>query len=215
MEKITDGQLTIVAAGPAGNFGNNVYVIVDSATNEAAFVDAPGNGDENVAAAEFAGVRPSKILLTHSHGDHTASVERLKELYGCRLYGDEAEPWLQPGQLDVPVKHDETVMVGSLTLRVLSVPGHTPGSTTYVHGKHAFVGDTLFPGGPGRTQTNADLQREIASITGRLYRLPDDTIVYTGHGDRTTIGASKAEYAVFAANEHAPDLHGDVTWEGS
>jgi hydroxyacylglutathione hydrolase len=94
----------------------------------------------------------------------------------------------------------------------VSVPGHTPGSTTYLHGKHAFVGDTLFPGGPGRTRTNENLQEELASITSQLYVLPDETVVWPGHGSKTTIGESKAEYAVFAAKEHAPDLAGDVNW---
>ncbi|MBE0611284.1 MAG: hypothetical protein IH609_18020, partial [Dehalococcoidia bacterium] len=90
--------------------------------------------------------------------------------------------------------------------------GHTPGSTTFVCGKSAFVGDTLFPGGPGRSKDNAALQQEIQSITTRLYDLPDDTTIYPGHGAITTIGESKAEYAVFAAKKHAPDLCGDVNW---
>lgn len=211
MERIEDGNLAVVVAGPAG-FGNNIYVVIDKATNEAAFVDAPDEVDQSIAAAESAGVRPSKILLTHSHGDHTASIDALKERYGCRVYGDEREPWLKPGQLDEKVKHGDTVEVGKLTFQVLSVPGHTPGSTTFLYEKNAFVGDTLFPGGPGRTRTNENLQEEIESITTHLYALPGETVVYPGHGDRTTIAASKDEYAVFAGKEHAPDLCGDVNW---
>jgi len=211
MERIDDGDLGIVAAGPVG-FGNNIYVVVDRATNEAAFIDAPDGVDEMVAAAEAAGVRPSAILLTHSHPDHTAGIDALKKKYGARLYADPAEPWLQDGQVDAAVKHGDEVRVGNLVFRAVSVPGHTPGSTTFVLGRHAFVGDTLFPGGPGRSRTNADLQQEIGSITSKLYALPDDTVIYPGHGARTTIGASKAEYAVFAGKPHDPDLHGDVSW---
>ncbi|MCA9825437.1 MAG: MBL fold metallo-hydrolase, partial [Dehalococcoidia bacterium] len=96
--------------------------------------------------------------------------------------------------------------------QVIHVPGHTPGSTTYLHGKSAFVGDTLFPGGPGHSRSNDLLKQEIASITTHLYALPDDTIVYPGHGDTTTIAASKAEYEVFAGKDHPADLHGDVSW---
>jgi hydroxyacylglutathione hydrolase len=110
------------------------------------------------------------------------------------------------------VKHGDEVKVGNLSFSVLSVPGHKPGSTTFVHGKHAFVGDTLFPGGPGRSRSNEALQQEIGSITTQLYALPDDTVIYPGHGDRTTIGESKVEYAVFAGKPHAPDLAGDVNW---
>lgn len=211
MERIVDGDLEIVVAGPAG-FANNIYVVIDRATQEAAFVDAPDDVQQSIEAAESGGVRPSKILLTHSHPDHTASINALKAEYGCSVYADAAEPWLTDGQRDVNVTHGDEVVVGNLAFKVLSVPGHTPGSTTFVHAKHAFVGDTLFPGGPGHSRSHQLLQQEIASITTHLFPLPDETVVHPGHGAATTIGQSKAEYAVFAAKEHDPNLHGDVNW---
>ena len=214
MQTIKDGDFEVVIAGPAG-FGNNIYVVVDRATGESAFVDAPDEVAKSIEAAESAGVRPSKILLTHSHGDHTASIDALKERYGCKVYADVREPWLKDGQLDEQVTHGDVVTVGNLAFRVLSVPGHTPGSTTFVYDKHAFVGDTLFPGGPGRTRTNENLQEELTSITTHLYALPGHTDIYPGHGDMTTIESSKAEYAVFAAKTHAPGLCGDVSWSES
>lgn len=212
MERITDGDLEIVMAGPAGSFANNVYIVIDRSSGESAFIDAPGEPEVSIEAAETAGVRPSRILLTHSHGDHTAGIAALKERYGCELYADAREPWLAEGQPDHAVTEGDTVTVGALPFRVLSVPGHTLGSTTYVFGAHAFVGDTLFPGGPGRSASNEALKQELDSITSKLYALPDDITIYPGHGARTTIGASKAEYAAFAAKEHPDDLHGDVTW---
>lgn len=215
MTVFDDGNLRIHSAGPAGSYANNIYLVVDRATNAAAFIDAPDEPEKSIALAEEAGVTPSLILLTHSHMDHTAGIAALKERYGCRLVADAREPWLEEGQLDDPVAHGDEVRVGELAFRVLSVPGHTPGSTTFLHGNSAFVGDTLFPGGPGRTRTNADLQQEIESITTQLYALPDAMVVYPGHGDTTTIAASKAEYADFASREHDPDLHGDVSWQTS
>lgn len=212
MDRFEDGDLLIVWAGPAGAWQNNIYLVIDRATNEAAFIDAPEEPEKAIAAAESLGVRPAKILLTHSHGDHTAGIDALKARFGCRLYADAAEPWLKEGQLDEPVHDGQEIRVGNLAFRVLSVPGHTPGSTAYVFGKSAFVGDTLFPGGPGRTQSPESLRQEIASIVTQLYSLPDDTVVYPGHGPPTTIGESKAEYAVFASREHPPDLCGDVLW---
>ena len=211
METVRDGNLEIVMAGPTG-YGNNVFVVIDRSSGEAAFIDAPGEPDVNVAAAVAAGVNPAKILLTHGHFDHTPAIEALKKKFGSRLYADGAEPGLKDGQLDAAVKHGDEVKVGKLDFRVVSVPGHTPGSTAYVCGKHAFVGDTLFPGGPGRSKDNAALQQEIASITRELFVLPDDTTIWPGHGAISTIGASKQEYAVFAAKEHATDLCGDVSW---
>lgn len=211
METFRDGDLEIVMGGPTG-YGNNVWVVVDRSTGEAAFIDAPGDPEANIAAAEALGVKPAKILLTHGHFDHTPSIDALKEKYGAKLYADAGEPGLKDGQLDEAVADGDLVPVGNLRFRVVSVPGHTPGSTTFVCGKSAFVGDTLFPGGPGRSKDNAALQQEIQSITTRLYDLPDDTTIYPGHGAITTIGESKAEYAVFAAKKHAPDLCGDVNW---
>ena len=211
MEKFVDGDLGLVRAGPAG-FGNNIYVVIDEASQEAAFIDAPDEVEKSIAAAEFAGVTPSTILLTHSHPDHTASIAALKERYGCRLVADPVEPWIPEGQLDEVITDGDTVNVGGLAFRVVTIPGHTPASTAFIHGKHAFVGDTLFPGGPGNSRSNELLLQEIASITTRLYALDDDTTVWPGHGAETTIGASKVEYAVFASREHAPDLHGDVLW---
>lgn len=211
MQRIDDGQITIIADGPVG-FGNNIYIVIDKSTGDSAFIDAPGDAAELMAVAEAAGVTPRKILLTHSHGDHTSCIDGLKAAYNCLVYADEREPWLKPGQLNVTVKHNEVVKVGNAAFRVVSVPGHTPGSTTFVHGNHAFVGDTLFPGGPGNSRSNELLQQEIASITTHLYALADETRVWPGHGNGTTIGASKAEYAAFAAKEHSPDLKGDVLW---
>lgn len=215
MERIEDGNLVILAGGPAGAYANNIFLVIDAATNQAAFIDAPDEPEKAIAIAREAGVRPGAILLTHSHPDHTAGIGALKAEFGCKLYADAREPWLKEGQLDEPVTHGQEIAVGQIPFLVLSVPGHTPGSTTFVHGRHAFVGDTLFPGGPGRSASPEALRQEIESITTHLYALPDDTVIYPGHGARTTIGESKREYAEFAAREHDPNLHGDVLWATS
>lgn len=211
MQHHDDGDLSIISAGPVG-FGNNIYIVVDRATGESAFVDAPGTAEELIAVAEEAGVQPKAILLTHSHFDHTPGIDGLKEKYGCHVYAGAEETNLAEGHRDTAVAHGETVKVGSLAFRAIHNPGHTPGSTTFVTGAHAFVGDTLFPGGPGRSGSNALLKQELESITSRLYTLPGNTTVWPGHGATTTIDLSKAEYEVFAAKEHDPDLHGDVSW---
>jgi glyoxylase-like metal-dependent hydrolase (beta-lactamase superfamily II) len=117
-------------------------------------------------------------------------------------------------KIDRPIEDGDEIAAGNGSIRALHTPGHTPGSTCYVAGRILFSGDVLFPGGPGRTQRPADLQQSIKSIKERLFALPDETIVLPGHGDDTTIGESKREYAVFASREHPPDLAGDVTWAG-
>ncbi|HNM78937.1 MAG TPA: MBL fold metallo-hydrolase, partial [Tepidiformaceae bacterium] len=108
METIRDGDLEIVMAGPTG-YGNNVFVVIDRSTNEAAFVDAPGDPEANIAAAEAAGVKPGAIFLTHGHFDHTPSIDALKATYGAKLFADGGEPGLKDGQLDRAVSHGDTL----------------------------------------------------------------------------------------------------------
>jgi hydroxyacylglutathione hydrolase len=211
MQRIQDGDLEIIAGGPVG-FGNNIYLVHDRATGASAFVDAPGSAEELIAFAEEAGLAPGVILLTHGHFDHTPGIDGVKAKYGAKLLAAAGEPGVKDGQTDTAIGHGDTFKVGNLDFRAIHNPGHTPGSITYVTGNHAFTGDTLFPGGPGRTANNANLQQEIESITTRLYALPGETRIWPGHGPDSTIGASKAEYAVFASKQHDPDLHGDVLW---
>ena len=92
---------------------------------------------------------------------------------------------------NVPVSDGDEISVGGRHVKAIYTPGHTPGSTCYLIGGYLFSGDTLFPGGPGRTGSNVDLMQSIESITTRLYGLPGDTVVLTGHGNDTTIGESK------------------------
>ena len=211
METVIDGNITIHKAGPAG-FGNNIYLVVDNVSEVAAFIDAPDEVEQSYAVVEAVGIEPSYILLTHSHPDHVASIKPLKTRYGCQLIADPEEPWIPKGTLDSEVKDGDLVEVGSLKFTVLSIPGHTPASTAFICGKHAFVGDTLFPGGPGNSRTNKDLKQEIGSIVTKLHTLPEETIVWPGHGENTTIGVSKAEYSIFKNKEHDENLHGDVLW---
>ncbi len=118
-------------------------------------------------------------------------------------------------RIDRPLTDGQEIAVGSLSVRAVHTPGHTPGSTCFLVGPFLISGDTLFPGGPGHTLTPQDLQQTIRSISERLFVLPDETLVLPGHGDDSTIGRSKREYAVFASRPHPPELCGDVLWESS
>lgn len=143
------------------------------------------------------------------------SIEALKSTTGASVLCHEAdrEPYAQ--HVDSTIADGQGLVVGKLRVLAIHTPGHTPGSICLLVGRHLISGDTLFPGGPGRTSRPEDLQEEIRSITSRLFELPDDTQVHPGHGDDGTIGQSKREYAVFTSQEHPADLCGDVTWEGS
>jgi len=211
MHVYDQGAFCVVKVGPLGPFANNAYVVIDPAVSEAAIVDLPAEGGKILDAAQGATI--TKILLTHTHPDHLFSYDLLKQATAAFVYCHPAEVRLPADRIDLPLAHGDQVAVGSLRLRVIHTPGHTPGSVCFLVGNLLIAGDTLFPGGPGHTDTPADLQQEIRSIVDRLYVLPDDTIVLPGHGDDTTIGACRREYAAFASRPHPPDLCGDVLWE--
>ena len=203
-------ELHVIKIGSLGPFNNNAYIVVDPATKESIIVDAPFEGHRVLEAAQ--GTRVSRIILTHRHGDHWASIDPLKSATGAPVYCHEADRQPHADKVDGTLADGEEIQLGSATLRVIHTPGHSPGSICLLAGRFLIAGDTLFPGGPGRSDRPEDLQQEITSIVERLLVLPDDTVVYPGHGDDGTIGQSKREYAAFAAREHPPDLCGDVLW---
>jgi glyoxylase-like metal-dependent hydrolase (beta-lactamase superfamily II) len=204
-------ELRVVRIGPLGPFDNNAYLIIDPASRESIIVDAPPESERILEAAR--GARVSRIIITHRHGDHWAGVDVLRSATNAPVYCHAADSEPHADEVDGVLADGEEIALGEGRLRVVHTPGHTPGSICLLTGHILIAGDTLFPGGPGHGDTPDDLQQEFHSIVERLFVLPDDTAVYPGHGDGTTIGRSKREYAVFASREHPADLCGDVLWE--
>jgi hydroxyacylglutathione hydrolase len=206
-----DGPLRLTKVGPLGPFANNAYVIADRRAGEAIVVDMPGQSERVLEAAR--GLRVTAVLLTHTHPDHWVDYDLVKGATSAPVYCHPAEEQMPAEKIDRPLADGDQVVIGGRGLMVIHTPGHTPGSCCFLVGRHLISGDTLFPGGPGRSTSAAALQETISSITERLYTLPEDTLVLPGHGDGTTIGRSRQEYEVFASKSHPPDLHGDVLWE--
>ena len=209
-ESVIDGRLTLVKFGPLGFASNNCYVLSDNETKDAVVIDAP-EGCEAIKPA-LEGLKVNSIIVTHRHRDHWAGIDTMLSFVEAPVLTGESDRETHEQYVTKTLSDRDQIEVGGLQLKVLFTPGHTPGHVCLLTGDHLLSGDTLFPGGPGRTRSNELLLQEIESIKSQLYVLPDEVAVYPGHGDNTTIGASKAEYAVFASKPHDPDLSGDVLW---
>lgn len=201
-----------------GSFGNNAYLLVCKATGESLIIDTPGDPGAFIDEAGATNVRG--ILITHNHWDHLAGFAEIHDAFGVPVgIGTPDAPALDEYGVSpsLDVSDGAVVRAGRLEVAAIFTPGHTPGSTCYTvatgdGAHHLFSGDTLFPGGPGRSSSPEALQQMILGITGKLHTLPEATAVYPGHGDDTSIGESKREYEPFASRAHPADLAGDVTW---
>lgn len=195
-----------------GRFSNNAYILVCRATGEGVLVDAPEEPQKVLEALR--GITVRTILLTHRHADHWAGLATLKTALQAPVGIGAADADGLPVSPDFTVTDGQVFPFGRLSLQAIATPGHTPGSFCFLWGKHLISGDTLFPGGPGRTETPQAFHQIVESIRQRLLVLPDDTLVLPGHGEGTTIGTARAEYTAFASRSHPPDLCGDVLWAG-
>lgn len=196
-------------------FGINTYLIFDPDTKECAIVD-PGmsSPEEEKAIENFIadkGLKLTQIINTHLHIDHVAGIPYLREKYGAPILAHEGDKFLGQGLnqqarmfgLNLPlgnieiseyIKDGDKIKIGNGTLEVISVPGHSKGSIALYdrEGGYLISGDALFKGSIGRTDLPGGNYRElIDSIESQLLSLPDETVVFPGHGPSSTIGEEK------------------------
>ena len=193
-----------------GSYDNNGYIVVCPETNEGIIIDTPGEPEKLLN--EIGDVKISHILITHNHQDHLVGFDEITSSVDAPvgIGGSDASALPRPPQVDL--KDGDIIKFGNREMQVLATPGHTDGGVCLLVGKHLFSGDTLFPGGPGKTRSPEAFQQIIGSITSKLLTLSDDTAVYPGHGLDTTIGAARGEYQGFASRQHPSGLSGEVTW---
>jgi glyoxylase-like metal-dependent hydrolase (beta-lactamase superfamily II) len=186
--------LTKVSVGP---MDNNAYLLVCSTTGDALLVDAAAEPDrlaELVGTAE--GARLRTVVTTHRHRDHWQALAATAKRYGTRQVAHPLDAPELPVPVDGTVEHGATITVGRAELEVVHLRGHTPGSIALLHRgadrPHLLTGDSLFPGGPGRTTSPEDFTSLMDDLEQRVFGpLPDETWVYPGHGDDTTLGAER------------------------
>ena len=203
-------------------FANNAFLITCARTGSSIIIDTPAEPVDLIDAASRTTV--GTILITHGHRDHVEGYEKVIEKFpvptGIGAPDRDALPDTAP--VSVNIETGILVRVGDITLKSLFTPGHTPGSTCYVlesdasnsagEPTYVFTGDTLFPGGPGKSSSNEALRQIIGSLETHIFPLPDTAIVLPGHGEFTTIGELKREFEQFSSKPLDPNLYGDVTW---
>ncbi|MBI1723166.1 MAG: MBL fold metallo-hydrolase [Gemmatimonadetes bacterium] len=197
-----------VVALTNGAFAENCYLVADPERGDAIIIDPGEEAELFLARLRHEGWTLRAVWLTHAHLDHVAGVAAVKAATGApvylhpadrplydsvpaqaQLFGLRAEP---PPPPDRDLADGQSVSVGGCGFAVLHTPGHTAGGVTFAGHGLAFVGDALFAGSIGRTDlVGGDTDTLLASIREKLYALPNETVVYSGHGPETTIGAEK------------------------
>ena len=171
-----------------GPIDNNVYVVRCKRTGESTLLDAANEPERLLRVARRLGV--TSVLETHGHWDHIGAVEQVRAA-GIDVWVRSEDAGMLPGY-DHLLDDDAVHRVGDLRLRTLHTPGHTPGSMCFAleETPMLFTGDTLFPGGPGNTNHNAqDFATIITSIDERIFGVfGDDVTIWPGHGGESTIG---------------------------
>lgn len=190
-----------------GVFQSNCYIIGDEETGKGLIID-PGADDEKILnKCRECNLDIEYILLTHGHGDHIGSVVDVKAGTGAKVCISRKDEYLIKGETkrlipilrniklfdaDMFIKEGDTIKVGTLEVKVLETPGHTPGGLSFKIGDNVFSGDSLFRGSVGRTDFElGSMDQLVEGIRSNILTLPGDTVVYPGHGPSTTVEAEK------------------------
>jgi glyoxylase-like metal-dependent hydrolase (beta-lactamase superfamily II) len=187
----------LIAKLAVGRMDNNAYLIRCTTTGEALLIDAAAEPDRLAEFVRTGGEPAGTVLTTHRHADHWQGLAAVVAQTGARTLAGAEDATGIPVQTDRLLHHGDTVHVGNLELRVIHLRGHTPGSIALHYrdsaGRgHLFTGDSLFPGGVGKTGSPADFDSLIGDVSERLFDVYDDeTWFYPGHGNDSTLGAER------------------------
>ena len=196
LRQLSNLTITKLAVGP---MDNNAYLLRCRGTGEAVLIDAAAEPDRILELIGVGGL--TRVVTTHRHQDHWQALADIVGQTGARTVAHPDDADELPVSVDEPVTHGGTVAVGDCVLTVIHLRGHTPGSIALRYDDpeghtHLFTGDSLFPGGVGKTWSDADFRTLFGDVSERVFgALPDDTWVYPGHGKDTTLGVERPQLA--------------------
>jgi glyoxylase-like metal-dependent hydrolase (beta-lactamase superfamily II) len=209
-EKIFDNDSLELLRLETDPFGTNAYILTCKQTGESVLIDAPGNAD--LIENKLKGKKVLYILITHGHMDHVMALEELSGTLQAPVAVHSGDAGGLPVEPEKLLVDGDVLDCGRLKIEVLHAPGHTPGSVCLKTGDILISGDTLFPGGPGKTGSPESFASVIASIKSKILTLPDETIIIPGHGASTTVGTERPAIEAFLNRGYDKTLCGDVTW---
>ncbi len=195
------GTLTKVSVGP---MDNNAYLVVCHSTGKSLLIDAANDADRLTELLDEQAPELSLVVTTHQHPDHWQALADVVGGTGSPTAAHALDAAPLPVVPDRELAQGDTVEVGELRLEVIHLRGHTPGSVALLlragEQKHLFTGDSLFPGGPGKTQNPEDFGQLMDDLEERVFgTLPDDTVVYPGHGRDTNLGIERPQLGEWRA----------------
>lgn len=199
-------EITTVVVGA---FQQNCRVVKDPVSGDGVIVDPGDEAGKVLAAAEASGARITHILATHAHLDHVGAVAEVKRALDVpfalhredfpvleqlpahgKMFGIHG---LEVPTVDIDLAEVSSIPLGDQAIEVVHTPGHTPGGVTFLYGTEGFFGDSLFRMSVGRTDLGGDAAVYAKTLRDVILGMPDETIVYCGHGPDTTIGVERRE----------------------
>lgn len=199
------------AVTTVGSMDNNCWLLCRG--GEALLVDAADDTEHLLDLAEQLGVRITDVLTTHQHADHTRALADVLKATGARHHGPRLDAEALPVAPDRVYGNDEGsqepldlagAQLPELGLQVVELRGHTPGGLAVLDladGRvpRAWVGDSVFPGGVGKTNSPEEFQQLLGDVRDRIFTLPDETRIHPGHGDSTSVGEEKGKVDEWSA----------------